>query len=200
MFSFAQGGVQGVHRAVAVGHLVPHFAVHADLHGRLGPPGFVFVGLDVHMIVDQIEVRPEGPVALFDEKIERSVGRLELIARVLLGDDLGQDRVHELRIVGDLVFRGQGHDVRPARKFADQDPPLVAHALRVDVLIAGGGPRHAADVHSTLVGESAAADKRLPRGEVHVHQLIDIARQFGKVSDRVGVDDRVTLLRAPSWP
>ena len=32
----AKRGVQGVHRAVALGHFVPQFAMHAEFHGRFG--------------------------------------------------------------------------------------------------------------------------------------------------------------------
>ena len=33
---FSQGGVQGVHRAVALGHFVPHFVADAQLDGGFG--------------------------------------------------------------------------------------------------------------------------------------------------------------------
>ena len=32
----SQGGVQGIHGAVALGHFVPHFVADAELDGRLG--------------------------------------------------------------------------------------------------------------------------------------------------------------------
>ena len=141
-------------------------------------------------------MRRERPQALPDQEVERALGRLELVAGLLLRDHFGQDFFEQLAVVLDVVLGGHRRDRRAAGKLAHQDPPLVAHGLRVDVLVAGGGPGQAADVHPALVGEGAAADERLPWRVVHVDHLVDVAREFREVADRLLVEHLIALLQA----
>ena len=84
----SQGGVQGVHRAVALGHFVPHFVADAELHRGFGRRVAVAVGFDVDVVVQQLEVRLKRAGRPLDQQVERRLGRLELVAAVLQLDDL----------------------------------------------------------------------------------------------------------------
>ena len=87
-----------------------------------------------------------------------------------------------------------------ARELADQHAPLVADALRGDVLVALGGLGDRVHVHPALVGERAAADERLVAAVVQVGHLVDVARQLGQPLDAAGPQHLVALLlRAPGW-
>ena len=55
----SQRAVQGVHRAVALAHSCAHLAADAELHRGLGRRRAVAVGLDVDVVVQQLEMRPE---------------------------------------------------------------------------------------------------------------------------------------------
>ena len=81
-----------------------------------------------------------------------------------------------------------------ARQFADQNPAFVADRFRVDVLVAGGELADGVRVHAALVGEGAGADERLAGAEVHVGDLVDVARQFGEPRQAV----RAAALRGRS--
>ena len=89
---------------------------------------------------------------------------------------------------------GHGHEVRPAGQLAHQHAALVAHRLRLDVLVGGRIPGDAADVHAALVREGALADERLVRAEVHVQDLVDEPRQLREVLDPAGDQQLVALL------
>ena len=124
----------------------------------------VGVGLDDHAILSSSKCGWNVPGAPPDQQVERALGRLELVAGVLLGHHFGQDLLQQLLVVLHVVLGGHGRDRRAARKLAHQDPPLVAHGLRDRCARSWRRTRaDAADVHSALVGEGAAADERLPR-------------------------------------
>ena len=76
----AHGGVQGVDRAVALGHLVADLLADAELDGGLGAKLAVGVGLDVDVVAQPLEVRPERARHSPHQQGERAVGRLELVA------------------------------------------------------------------------------------------------------------------------
>ena len=73
----AQGGVEGVDRAVAVGRGVEHLAVHLDLDRRLGPQLRAVALLDEDREVDDPERRHVARLVAPDEQLERRLGALE---------------------------------------------------------------------------------------------------------------------------
>ena len=54
-------GVEGVHRAIPLGHFVPLCTGHGKLHRRLGPHDVTDATLDRHVVGQLLESRPERP-------------------------------------------------------------------------------------------------------------------------------------------
>ena len=82
-----------------------------------------------------------------------------------------------------LLYVGQkspqlADDRRTARLVRDQEPPLVTHPLRLDVLKRVGDLHHSIDMCSALVGECALTDIRLA---VVVIDVGDLAEEAGEV-------------------
>ena len=186
--------VESVDRAVALGHLVADLVADAELDRRFGRRLAVARVLHVHVVVEQLEMGLEDAGALAHEQIEGPLGGFELVARMFLGDDLRKNLVHQHLVVLDLVLGRHGHDVGPSRQLADENPPLVADGLRGDVLVAGRVSSDGADMHPPLVREGAFAHERLMGWKVHVHHLVDVARQLGQVPHAVGQQQVVTVL------
>ena len=114
---FSQGGVQGVHRAVALGHLVPHLAADAELDGGLGRGVAVAVGFDVDVVVQQLEVRLERAGGPLHQQVERGLGRLELVAAVLQLDDLAASTCSiSARVVLQVVLAWSGRRCSTGRR------------------------------------------------------------------------------------
>ena len=141
----------------------------------------VAVAADFHVVLQPFEVRPERPGTPLDQQVERGLRRLELVAWFSMHDHGARIWSIKARSCWTLCLRGQGDDVRAAGQLADQNPPFVADPLRIDVLVAGRGPRHGVHVHAALVGERTLADKRLLVAEVQVGRLVHEARQLGQL-------------------
>ncbi len=63
----------------------------------------------------------------------------------------------------------------------DQHAPLVAHAFRVDVFVAGGArDSTACTCIPPLWAKALCADERLVGAEVHVGNFVDVTRQLGE--------------------
>ena len=110
----SHGGIEGIYRAVAFGHLVPDKLSDADFHGRLGANLAVVFVFHGYVIAYPLEMRPERAHAFAHEQVERGVGGLELVAGVFHGNHLCQDLLHEFGIGGDIMPAGEGFDVRSA--------------------------------------------------------------------------------------
>ena len=96
----SQGGVQGVDRAVPLGHLVAHLAADAELDRGFGRRLRRRASVStLTWIVEPLEMRLERAGALLDQQVERAFGRLELVALVFQLDDLRQNLVHQLAVV-----------------------------------------------------------------------------------------------------
>ena len=118
------------------------------------------------------------------QQVERRLGRLELVAVVLLVDHLLQHLAPSASLSACRSFLAvSGDDVRPARELAHQHAALVADRFRLDVLVALRGPVHGVDVHPALVGKRAWADERLVVAEVHVGDFVHVARKLGEMLD-----------------
>ena len=192
---FAEGGVQGVDRTVSFRHLVPDLVADPHLHGGFRHQFVVAVTAHFHVVLEPFEMWAELAGTPLHQQVERSPRGFELVALV------SPCSTTALRIlsISDAVawmsyWRGQGYDVRAARQLADQNPSFVAHPLRIDVLVAGGGSRHGVHVHAALVRKGTRAHKRLLGAKVHVGHFVHEARQFGQPLEIGAAQHLVTLL------
>ena len=144
------------------------------------------------MVAD--ELRLVRPGNFHHQQVERRLGRLELVAFVLQVLHAVEDFLHQLVVGVEPVFGRLGDDVRPAGELADQDPPLVADRFGIDVLVALRDAVDGVDVHPAFVGEGARPDERLARAEVHVGDLVDVARQLGQMGHAAGHQHVVPFL------
>ena len=154
----AERGVEGVHRAVAVGGGVEDLALHLHLDGRLGQQLAPLALLDEDGEVDDPErgdvARPCGAGSAArtrPRRPRRRARRLELLDRAC-ESSLRVD--HALELVAQLL--GPDRRVRPAAQLRDDEPALVADQGRVDVLVAALHLRDRRPVDAALVGEGAS--------------------------------------------
>jgi hypothetical protein len=182
----AEGGVQGVDRAVAVGGGVEHLARDLDLDRGLGQK----LGAAALLHQNRVVAQREGPLVAglvaLDEQLERRLGALEREALGLeLLDDLAQRlRIHAVELLSELL--------RPelrvglAAELADHQAHDVADHARIHVLVGAAGPGRRRAVDAALVGERRPADIGLVvvGGDVddlghvagHLRQLAEAAR------------------------
>ena len=158
----AQGGVERVDRAVAVGGGVERLAVDLDLDGRLGQQLAAVALLDQAGVVDDPERRGVVGGMAADEQLEARLGALERQpVRLELLDQRGQlARVDDaLELEAELLGTDRGVGA-PAELGHDQAPG-VADRGRVDVLVAPLDLGHGRPVDAALVGERGPPDVRL---------------------------------------
>ena len=181
----AEGRVEGIDRAVAVGRCVEHLAVDLDLDRRLRqqlPSGAL---LDEACVVDDSEGGDVAGLVTPDEKLEARLGALEREAfRFELLDQVREDlRVDDpLELVAQLL--GPDPGVRPAAQLRDDEPAGIADGGRVDVLVAPLDLGDGGAVDAALVGECRSADVRLVVVRLLVGDLGDRARQLGQARQR----------------
>ena len=170
----AQGGVDGIHRTVALGGVHGALIAHPHLDRRLGRELTVLelVGDDPHRLDREEVLLPAGGLA--HEQLERGVGGFEVVALVLEPLQL-VDHVVDGRAVERQPELLRLHvDRRLAGHLRHDEPGAVADELGRDVLVGVLGPCDRADVEARLVGERRRAHVRRLRVERPVEQLGDV--------------------------
>src|ERR671916_3065834 len=168
----AQGLVQGVYGAVALGGgddaLAPHGELDRCLRGRKA------VGALLAYDPERLELEERAVLAggATDQKRQRRVGGLVVVALVLpplygREDLAGVPRVYP-ELLGFCLYGVL------AGELPDRRPPDVADDLWGDVLVSGRVLAYAVHVQPALVGERAPADVGPVRVGREVHQLGDV--------------------------
>ena len=133
---------------------------------------------------------------LADEQLERGLGPLEADAVCLEPlDQLAQFlRIHDaFKPVAELL--GPQPRVGLPAQFGDDQPALVAHEPRIDVLVTHLDLCGGRAVDAALVRERRPADVRLVVVWLEVHDLGDVARQVGELGELAGRHDRECRLQ-----
>src|SRR3954447_25812488 len=190
----AQGGVERVHRAVALGGADVALAVDPNLDRRLGLDLSVRALLDDHAPRLEREQRLVLAALAPHQQLERPVGRLEVVAAVLeLLDAIDDPR--RGGVVDGEPRRGRLLGRRPApAQLRDQQLADVADAVGLDAFEGRGVGAHAGDGQSALVGEGVLAHVRLVGVGHEVEQLVDEVRDLGELLEAIGPDDVVAHL------
>src|SRR3990172_2614989 len=131
-----EGGIQRVHRAVAIGRRVEDLAVNLDLDGGLGPEVAGIALLDEAGVVEDPEGRRITSLVAPDEELEARLRALELQALVLEPVDERREllRVDAIEVRAELA--SPDRRVGLAAELGYDQPPLIAHDSRIDVLVA----------------------------------------------------------------
>ncbi len=170
----AQGSVEGVDRAVALGDLDVALAVDDDLDHCLGLDRTTLALLSGDTEALQLEERLVDARLAPQQQLEGGLRRLVVVAAVLALLEL----LHHSRrgLVAELQSGALGlaADRRLARELRGEDVALVAHLGRVEVLEGAGVGGHSRRVHPGLVGEGVAADVGPVGVRRHVAELVEV--------------------------
>ena len=158
---FAQGGVEGVYGAIAIGHRVGWTVIDANFDGglafvpaRIGGPA---KGAGIFFELEEWSVLAEMAT---EEQFEGGFSGLEFVAFAFeafyFGENLGD--FHTAFGEREAEFFRFNEDIGLTRHIRNGDDPFVADQCRVNMFVSSCKFLNRMDMESSFVGKSGGAD------------------------------------------
>mmetsp|Transcript_48271 Transcript_48271/g.58233 ORF Transcript_48271/g.58233 Transcript_48271/m.58233 type:complete len:207 (-) Transcript_48271:1327-1947(-) len=159
------------------------------------PTGTVHIGIKhLRTVIQHGERRTVPPRGVQYHEMHTGIGTLKRISNTLEKFHPFQNGIgtlaHNLTLLVSVPKQNTGladliQYILPSTQFRYQNPLLIPHRRRIDVLIRIGGPFHRRHVQTTLVREGTRSHEWRRSDRTPVHRLVHKPAERGEAGERV---------------